>query len=100
MLASRRSRSVCHRFGDLYDGYIIHRTPLRESLGVTCVSDWIASEEAFRNYWRNLGNKKAALSHAQKPFAEFKREFCAPNPDHGVEFKRRFRKLPELQPAG
>lgn len=85
-----------YRFGDLYDGYIIHRTPLRESLGVTCVSDWIASEDAFRHYWRHLGNKKAALSHAQTPFAEFKRDFCAPSPDHGVEFKRRFRNLPEL----
>lgn len=85
-----------YRFGDLYDGYIIHRTPLKETMGATCIEGWIRSEEDFRYFWRHLANKNAALAHSETPFAEFKSDRCRPNPDHGVEFKRRFRTLPGI----
>ncbi len=85
-----------YRFGELYDGYIIHKTPLKKTMGVTCIRDWISSEEEYRYYWRHLSNKRAALVYSEMPFAEFKRDLCSANSDHGVGFKRRFRGLPDL----
>jgi len=85
-----------YRFGELYDGYIMFRTPIREFHGVTCVDEWIEDEADFEHFWRNVSTKQASESHSQTPFEEFKQNFCAPRPDHGAEFHERFRDLPEL----
>jgi len=85
-----------HRFGELYDGYIAFRTPIKEFVGVTCIENWIEDEADFRQYWRNLSNEKASQAFSRMPFEQFKKEFCRPRPDHGVEFRRRFRNLPNL----
>jgi hypothetical protein len=86
-------------FGELYDGYVIHAEPLKETMGVTCIRDWILTEEQYVHFWRNLLNKQASASFAETPFQRFRQDACAPRPDHGVEFRRRFRNLPELVPA-
>jgi hypothetical protein len=83
-------------FGELYDGYVIHAEPLKETMGVTCIQDWILTEEQYVRFWRNLLNKKASASFAETRFERFQEDVCAPRPDHGVEFRRRFRNLPEL----
>ena len=85
-----------YRFGELYDGYVMFRTPIREFPGVTCIDEWIEDQADFEHFWRNVSNKEASESHSRTPFDEFKRDFCAPRPDHGVEFRKRFRHLPEL----
>jgi hypothetical protein len=83
-------------FGELYDGYVIHAEPLKETMGVTCIQDWIQTEEQYVHFWRNLLNKEASVSFAETPFERFQQDACAPRPDHGVEFRRRFRRLPDL----
>ena len=83
-------------FGELFDGYIMHRTPIKEYKGVTCIEDWIRNEEEFTHFWRNLSSKSASERFSKVPFAEFKQDRCSPRPDHGVEFRKRFRKLPDL----
>lgn len=89
---------TAYSFGELFDGYILFRTPLKETVGVTCIDDWIVTEEDFRYFWRHLANAEASRSFSEEPFETFRAEFCAPRPDHGVEFARRFRKLPDLPP--
>ncbi len=84
-----------YRFGELYDGYVIFRTPIKEYTGVTCIEEWIEDEADFEHFWRNVSNKKASEAHSRTPFDEFKRDFCAPRPDHGDEFRKRFRRLSE-----
>jgi len=83
-------------FGELYDGYVIHAEPLKETVGVTCIQDWIVSEEQYRDFWRNLANKDASIEFSEIPFEQFLQDHCAPRADHGVEFRRRFRNLPDL----
>jgi hypothetical protein len=93
----RSARSItAHTFGELYDGYVLHRTPLKEYVGVTCIEDWILDEAQFRHYWRNLSNKRASAAFSTMPFEDFKRTRCEPRPDHGTEFRRRFDRLPDL----
>jgi hypothetical protein len=83
-------------FGELYDGYVIHAEPLKETVGVTCIRDWIVNEEQYRDFWRNLTNKEASIYFSEIPFEQFQQDHCAPRADHGVEFRRRFRTLPDL----
>lgn len=85
-----------YRFGKLYDGYIMHGTLLKQMIGVTCISDWIETEAEFRHFWRNLSNKEASERFARVPFSQFRRDFCMPRADHGLLFRNRFRKLPDL----
>jgi hypothetical protein len=95
---NRSARSITkHEFGELFDGYILHRTPLREYVGVTCIEDWIIDEDQFRHYWRHVPNLEAAERYSGMELEDFLAEFCAPRPDHGIEFKQRFRRLPELR---
>jgi hypothetical protein len=84
-----------YRFGELYDGYVIFRQPIKQYVGVTCIDDWITDETQLRQFARNLANKEASERFSETPFPEFRRDFCAPRPDHGVEFRRRFRNLPD-----
>jgi len=84
---------LAHSFGELFDGYIIHKTPMREYQGVTCIPDWINDEEQYRWFWRHLPNKAAGQGYSEIPFAEYQKEACAPSTDHGDGFKRRFQKL-------
>jgi hypothetical protein len=94
---NRSARSItAHEFGELFDGYILHRTPLREYVGVTCIEDWIIDEDQFRHYWRHIPNLEAAERFSGMSLDDFRAEFRAPRPDHGIEFRRRFRRLPEL----
>lgn len=93
----RTERSItAYEFGQLYDGYIMHAAPLKQTVGVTCISDWIETPEELRHFWRNLPNKEASERFSRVPLAEFRRDFCAPNADHGLLFRNRFRKLPDL----
>ena len=95
--ARQSERSITsYEFGELYDGYIMHATPLKETVGVTCVSDWIDTEDEYRHFWRNLSNREASEQFSQVPFDEFRRDFCIPRADYGLLFQRRFRKLPDL----
>jgi hypothetical protein len=93
----RSERSItAYEFGELYDGYIMHARPLKEAVGATCVSDWILTEDELRHFWRNLPNKAASERFSGVPLAEFRRDFCMPRPDHGLLFRNRFRRLPDL----
>lgn len=96
---SHRHRSertiTAHTFGELYDGYIMHATPLKEAMGVTCITDWIETADELRHFWRNLPNREASERFSRVPLAEFRRDFCAPRPDHGLLFRNRFRRLPD-----
>lgn len=93
----RSERTItAHTFGELYDGYIIHSTPLKEVMGVTCIADWIETAAEFRHFWRNLPNREASVRFSNIPLVDFRRDFCAPRPDHGLLFRNRFRKLPDL----
>jgi len=83
-------------FGQIYDGYIMHGTPLKETIGVTCIPDWIETAEEFRHFWRNLPNKEASERFSRIPLAEFRQDFCSPRVDHGLLFRNRFRNLPEV----
>jgi hypothetical protein len=94
----RSERAItAYEFGQLYDGYIMHGTPLKETVGVTCISDWIETEEELRHFWRNLPNKAASEHFSRLPLAEFRRDFCQPGSDHGLLFRNRFRNLPDLR---
>jgi hypothetical protein len=67
------------------------------AVGATCVSDWILTEDELRHFWRNLPNKAASERFSRVPLAEFRRDFCMPRPDHGLLFRNRFRRLPDLR---
>ena len=88
---------TAYSFGELYDGYVMFRTPIKEYVGVTCVDDWVDDERKLRRFALGLTNKSAAEEYTQMSFEEFLAEHCAPRPDHGVEFRRRFRTLPDLK---
>jgi hypothetical protein len=96
--ADRSPHSITNfTFGELYDGYIIFRTPIKQYAGVTCIEDWVTNEEELRHFWRNLSNKEASERFSQTSLEEFQQNHCAPRPDHGAEFHRRFLNLPDLQ---
>lgn len=93
----RSERSITAlEFGQLYDGYIMHATPLKQTVGVTCIPDWIETEEELRHFWRNLPNREASERFASVPLAQFRRDHCMPRPDHGLLFRNRFRTLADL----
>jgi len=74
----------------------MHGTPLKQTMGVSCISDWIETEAEFRQFWRNLSNIEASKRFAREPFFQFRRDFCTPRADYGLLFRNRFRKLPDL----
>ncbi len=88
---------TAYAFGDLYDGYIMFKTPIKDYVGMTCIPEWISTEADFKQYWRNLPNKEASIEFSKTPFEEFRKTFCSGNPDYGEGFKRRFRRLPEIE---
>jgi hypothetical protein len=88
---------TAHRFGELYDGYVVFRTPIKEYVGVTCIDDWVTDERELRHVVRNLSNKQASETFSRMTLDEYRRDHCAPRPDHGAEFSRRFRNLPDLR---
>lgn len=88
---------TAYAFGDLYDGYIMFKTPIKECVGMTCIPDWITTEADFEYYWRNIPNKEASVEFSKIPFEEFRKTFCTGNPDYGEGFKRRFRRLPDVE---
>jgi hypothetical protein len=93
----KSDRSItAYSFAELYDGYIMHGTPLKETMGVTCIDDWIDTPAEFRHFWRNLPNREASERFSRVPLSEFRRDFCAPRSDHGLLFRNRFRDLPDL----
>jgi hypothetical protein len=97
----RSERSITAlAFGQLFDGYIMHATPLKQTVGVTCISDWIETEEELRHFWRNLPNREASERFSQVPLEQFRRDNCMPRADHGLLFRNRFRKLPDLDRVG
>lgn len=87
---------TAYSFGELYDGYIMWKVALKETTGVTCIEDWIVNQEQFVQYWRHLSNEKASRRFSEMPYLEFLADLCAPRADHGPEFARRFRNLPDL----
>lgn len=97
---SSKARSAysitAYAFGQLFDGYIIHRTPMKEYIGVTRIEDWIVNEDQFRYFRRHLPNPESGRRYSNMSLDQFRADFCAPCPDHGSEFKRRCRRLPEL----
>ncbi len=99
---SHKNRSeysiTAYTFGDLYDGYIIFKTPIKEYVGMTCIPEWISTQADFEQYWRNLPNKEASVEFSKIPFQEFRKTFCSGNPDYGKGFSRRFRRLPDIGP--
>jgi hypothetical protein len=96
--ARRSARSITsYEFGELYDGYIMHATPLRETVGVTCIPDWIVTEEQFHHFWRSMPNGRASERFSAMPLSEFRRDFCAPSADHRLLFRQRFRTLLPLR---
>lgn len=87
---------TAYTFGELYDGYVMFHTPIKRYEGVTCIDDWVTDESELRQLARNLPNPRASAEFAELSLEEFRRDHCAPRPDHGAEFKRRFRELPDL----
>lgn len=98
LVHTQRSRYAitAYSFGELYDGYVMFRTPIKEYVGVTCIEDWVEDEQEFRSFARGLTNKKAGEMYSKMSLEEFRASHCAPRPDHGAEFSRRFRTLPDL----
>lgn len=88
---------TAYSFGQLYDGYVIFRTPIKEYRGISCIPDWLKSEKDFRQYWRNVPNKEASLEFSKIPFEQFKKTFCSDNPVYGDSFARRFQKLADIE---
>jgi hypothetical protein len=94
----RAPRSItAYSFGELYDGYVIFSTPVKEYVGVTCIDDWVTDEQELRQFARKLTNKDASERFSKVSLTEFRSDHCAPRADHGVEFRRRFRNLPDLR---
>lgn len=87
---------TAYSFGELYDGYVMFRTPIKEYVGVTCIEDWVEDQQEFESFARGLTNKKAGEMYSKMSLEEFRAGHCEPRPDHGVEFSRRFRNLPDL----
>jgi hypothetical protein len=97
--SSQAEHSItAYSFGELYDGYVIFETPIKQYVGATCIDDWVTDEQELREFARNLSNKNAAETFSKVSLQEFRADHCAPRPDHGVEFSRRFRKLPDIGP--
>jgi hypothetical protein len=88
---------TAYSFGELYDGYVMFRTPIKEYVGVTCIDDWVTDEDELREFARGLSNKKAADAFGEMSLEDFRADHCAPRPSHGVEFRRRFRELPDVR---
>ncbi len=84
-------------FGQLYDGCIIFKTPIKDYAGVTLIKDWITDEDELRFFWRHLQNIEASQRFSRLSLDEFKKDFYAPSSDHGVEFRRRFQSLPDIK---
>ena len=94
----RSERSItAYTFGELYDGYVIFRTPLKEYVGVTCIDDWVTDRAQLMQFARGLSNKEAGESFAEMSVEEFRADQCAPRPDHGTRFRQRFSKLPDVR---
>ena len=85
-----------YSFGELYDGYIMWDTTLKQTVGVTCIDDWIVSEEQFAYFWHHLSSAEASRRFSEMPYEEFLADRCAPRADYGPEFAQRFRRLPDL----
>jgi hypothetical protein len=85
-----------HAFGELFDGYIMFRTPIKAYRGMTCVADWLETPADFEHFWKNLTNMEASQEFSKIPFEEFRATFCSDNPDYGEGFARRFRRLPDI----
>jgi hypothetical protein len=88
---------TAYNFGDLYDGYIMFRTPIKEYRGISCIPDWLENEKEFEHYWRNISNKEASVEFSKIPFDDFKKTFCSDNPVYGNSFARRFKNLPDIE---
>lgn len=84
---------TAHAFGELFDGYIIHRTPILAYGGVTCIPDWIPDEAEYRWYGRHLPSLEASRALDSLPFSEYRAHACDPSADHGEGFARRFKAL-------
>jgi hypothetical protein len=95
---NRSERAItAYSFGELYDGYVMFKTPIKEYVGVTCIEDWVTDDEELRKFSRGLSNKDAADEFSKMKLEEFRADHCAPRPGVGVEFGHRFRALPDLQ---
>ena len=87
-----------YKLGELYDGYIIFKEPLKETMGVTCIKDWVATPDEYRFFWRHIAKEKSAHYYGDLSFEEYLKQHCAPNDgDYGDGFKRRFAHLPDLK---
>ncbi len=86
------------KFGQLFDGYVIFKAPVKEFVGVTCMKDWITTPEEYRYFWRHIAvEKEDALWYSRIPFAEYMKTRCQPgSADYGVGFKRRFESMPDI----
>ena len=84
---------LAYSFGELFDGYIIHKVPISQYVGVTCIPDWISDETQYRWFWRHLPKKAAGQEYSKIPFSEYQKKPCPPSSDCGDGFKRRFQKL-------
>ena len=87
---------TAYAFGELYDGYVIFETAIKEYVGATCIDDWVTDREELLQFAHGLGNKEASEKFSAMTVEQFRADQCAPRPDHGVEFQRRFRNLPDL----
>lgn len=88
---------TAYSLGELFDGYIIFQTPIKQYVGISCIPDWLETESEFEHYWKNLSNKEASEEFSKIPFDEFKKTFCSGNPSYGEGFARRFRRLPDIE---
>ena len=89
---------TAYSFGQMYDGYIMFKTPIKEYVGVTCIKDdWVNNEEEYKTFWHNIPNKVAAERYRTMPFEKFKQQWChEPSYDYGAGFSQRFDGLPNL----
>ena len=86
------------KFGQLFDGYVIFKTPIKEFVGVTCIKDWVTTPEEYRYFWRHVENKEAALWYSSISFDDYLKMRCRPgNADYGAGFKRRFESMADIR---
>jgi hypothetical protein len=95
--AQPRPQSITgFKFGQLYDGYVIFKTPIKQYIGGMCIKDWVTPKD-YRYFWRHIPNKEASLSYSKLSYADYKKTSCLPDDaDFGTAFQRRFDNLPDI----
>ena len=84
---------LAQAFGELVDGYIIFKSPLREYACVTCTIDWVRNPKQYRWFCRHLPNKEASEELSRVPFVDFQKRLEAICRQDAESLRRTFQRL-------